>query len=176
MHIKEKSMKKILYLCFVLLIIYNPFLSAQQEVSKTDPILTGNIKIKDLKKMPYKKWFNDEYNSFRPDSNTISELSKVNKKFSVKVFLGTWCSDSRREVPRFLKIAEIAGIKKKKIEFIALDRKKTAPVYTENIYNIEYVPTFIFFRDNKEIGRIIETPQESLEKDMVRILEKKKRK
>ena len=37
-------------------------------------------------------------------------------------------------------------------------------------YEIEYVPTFIFYREDKEIGRIIETPILSLEEDMLAIL------
>jgi hypothetical protein len=35
--------------------------------------------------------------------------------------------------------------------------------------NIERVPTFIFKRGGEEIGRIIETPDESLEADMLKL-------
>jgi hypothetical protein len=35
---------------------------------------------------------------------------------------------------------------------------------------IEFVPTFIFFKNDVEIGRIVEAPTESLEIDMVKIL------
>ena len=35
---------------------------------------------------------------------------------------------------------------------------------------IELVPTIIFYKDEKEIGRIIETPKDTLEKDMLDIL------
>jgi len=37
---------------------------------------------------------------------------------------------------------------------------------------IHFVPTFIFYRDEEEIGRIIEMPYESLEKDMLEIVKK----
>jgi len=35
---------------------------------------------------------------------------------------------------------------------------------------IEKIPTFIFIMNGKEIGRIIESPNESLEKDMLKII------
>jgi hypothetical protein len=36
--------------------------------------------------------------------------------------------------------------------------------------NIVRVPTFIFYKNNSEAGRIIEVPKTSLEQDMVNIL------
>ncbi|MEJ2614863.1 MAG: hypothetical protein P8Z35_07895 [Ignavibacteriaceae bacterium] len=35
---------------------------------------------------------------------------------------------------------------------------------------IELVPTIIFYKDEKELGRIVETPNDSLEKDILKIL------
>ena len=37
---------------------------------------------------------------------------------------------------------------------------------------IELVPTIIFYKDGSEIGRIVETPVESMEKDLLKIIEK----
>ena len=36
--------------------------------------------------------------------------------------------------------------------------------------NIHRVPTFIFYKDAKEIGRFVERVRESLEKDMLKIV------
>jgi thiol-disulfide isomerase/thioredoxin len=143
---------------------------AQVEQKNDTQMMIGKIKLKDFKVAPFKTWFDEEYNSYKPDYKTLSEITKIDKKIKVLVFFGSWCGDSRREVPRFLKIAEHLKIKKKKISYMGLDRKKTAPVYKENIWDIQYVPTFIFLKEGKEIGRIIETPNESLEKDLKKIL------
>ena len=35
---------------------------------------------------------------------------------------------------------------------------------------IEYVPTIIFYKDGNELGRIVESPEDTLEKDMIKIL------
>jgi thiol-disulfide isomerase/thioredoxin len=86
------------------------------------------------------------------------------------VFLGSWCGDTKRELPRFLKIMEFLKFPETKIKLIGVDRTKKAPVYTENIWNIEFVPTFIFLKNGMEIGRIVEQPVASLEQDMKQIL------
>lgn len=88
----------------------------------------------------------------------------------VIVFMGTWCSDSKREVPRFLMIADSTGMKSDEYTLYGLDRKKTSPDGLEQQYHIEKVPTFIFLRGTKEIGRIVETPRTTLEGDIVSIL------
>ncbi len=88
------------------------------------------------------------------------------------VFLGTWCSDSRREVPRFLKTADALNIPESRVKLFALDRTKTSPDGTSGKYDIQRVPTFIFLKGGKEIGRIVESPKASLEEDMFSILAK----
>jgi thiol-disulfide isomerase/thioredoxin len=85
--------------------------------------------------------------------------------------MGTWCSDSRREVPRMLKVLDIIGFPKENLSIINVDRNKKGIADEADDLNIELVPTFILYEDEKEIGRIIETPEETLEKDLVRIVE-----
>jgi len=85
--------------------------------------------------------------------------------------MGTWCSDSRREVPNFYKILDKLNYPDNKITLINVDRKKNGIEIDVSKLNIELVPTFIVYRNNTEIGRIIETPNESLERDLLKILE-----
>jgi hypothetical protein len=88
----------------------------------------------------------------------------------ILVFMGTWCSDSKREVSRFLRIADGTGMAAADFDLYGLDRKKTSPDGLEQKYTIERVPTFIFLRGGKEIGRIVETPRTTLEGDILDIL------
>jgi thiol-disulfide isomerase/thioredoxin len=89
-----------------------------------------------------------------------------------KVFLGTWCSDSRREVPRFLKTTDALGKILGPVTLIGLDTHKKSPAGLEVSYAIERVPTFIFFRNGQEIGRIVELPMTTVEADMLTIVAK----
>jgi len=91
----------------------------------------------------------------------------------ITVVLGTWCPDSRREVPRFMKIVDLWGFPKQKIHMIGVDLDKVAPLGNFSLLDIQRVPTFIFYKNNIEAGRIIETPVTSLEQDMVKILKEK---
>ena len=101
------------------------------------------------------------------------ELSETDMTdVEVLVVLGTWCPDSRREVPRFMKIMELSGFDQELISLMGTDSYKVAPVDNYDDLNIDRVPTFIFYYKKNEIGRIIEYPLTSLERDMVNIFKK----
>ena len=163
---------KNLYLYSIIFLLFTGFNLYSQEaqpVSK-DKMMLGTVHKADFMQEPYVDWYEDEYQNYTLDVNTLSGLKNKIKNTTIKVYFGSWCSDSRREVPRFIKILDFLGFNYKNVQFIALDRNKTAPDYQKNICDIKYVPTFIFFKNGKEIGRIIETPEDTLEKDMEKIL------
>jgi thiol-disulfide isomerase/thioredoxin len=88
----------------------------------------------------------------------------------ITIVMATWCSDSQREVPRFIKIMDSVGHDPSNITIINVDRKKMAEKTPVDKLKIERIPTFIFSKNGKELGRIVESPKESLEKDMVNII------
>ena len=100
----------------------------------------------------------------------VSMIRSVCPGVDVTVFFGGWCPDSRREVPRFLRLADESGFPASSVKLYALDRtKKSSDGLTEK-FGIERVPTFIFLKDGKEIGRITESPATTLEGDVLTIL------
>ena len=105
-----------------------------------------------------------------PEQSVIDKLKKsLNEKLGVRIVMGSWCSDSQREVPRFYRIMDDVGIPDEKVELISVNRDKVVPGMDISVLNIERVPTFIVYDGIKELGRIIETPVETLEKDLLRI-------
>jgi len=56
------------------------------------------------------------------------------------------------------------------MRLIMLDRDKKSGQNIEDGKDIHHVPTFIFLKNGTEIGRIVESPIESLEEDMFNIL------
>jgi thiol-disulfide isomerase/thioredoxin len=88
----------------------------------------------------------------------------------ILTFLGTWCEDSKREVPKFVKILESAGYPVEEVRVVSMTREKNTPQNYEEGLDITNVPTFIFYKDGKELNRIVEFPIEDLESDMLKIL------
>jgi thiol-disulfide isomerase/thioredoxin len=88
----------------------------------------------------------------------------------IKIVMGTWCPDSRREVPKLMKILDIWRFPVSQLTIIGVDKAKKAPVSEYESLDIQRVPTFIIYKNNIEAGRIIENPVTSLEQDMVNIL------
>ena len=87
----------------------------------------------------------------------------------VKILFGTWCHDSEREVPRMLKLLTASGVKEDNISLISLDIRKEEPEGRAKALDVRFTPTFIFFSEGKEIGRIIERPTASLPGDLAAI-------
>ena len=122
---------------------------------------------------PHSEWYIKGYDGYQPDSGFLNRLRNTAKDdLTIKIVLGTWCPDSRREVPRFMRIIDLWGFPMEKITFIGVDNEKIAPVGDYEKLDIQRVPTFIFYKNNIEAGRIIEVPLTSLEQDMVNILNK----
>lgn len=115
--------------------------------------------------------FRKEYTDYQLDKSLVESLGKKIRKTKITIVMGTWCGDSKEQVPRFYKILEAAGYKIKNVTIICVDRKKRAGDIDISAMDIKLVPTFIFYRKGKEIGRIVETPVLSLEKDIMKILE-----
>lgn len=117
-------------------------------------------------------WYQKEFSAYEPAKREIELLAEADKNCSVVVCMGTWCSDSRREVPRFMKVIESAGIPAANIRFFGVDHQKRSPENVAKKYNVTLVPTIIVFRAGAEIGRITEMPEVSMENDLERILRK----
>lgn len=137
------------------------------------PMLVGICNREAMQDSSFAWWFNSEYDNYELDGETLSHV-KIDSEFqSITIVMGTWCSDSRREVPRFYKILDSLNFPSAKVKLIMVDRKKEAAGIDISSFNIELVPTMIFYNDGLEAGRIIETPKESLEKDIAAMLVKK---
>jgi len=139
--------------------------------------LLGKINREGLTSNSFKSWFERNYDSYIPNEKKISALKESLKNYNIKLFLGTWCGDSKREVPRFYKVLDAANFPEEQLEVIAVDRTpeayKKSPTGEEKGLNIHKVPTFIFYKDGKEVNRIVESPQTTLEQDLKDILEGK---
>lgn len=116
--------------------------------------------------------FNAEYPIYKADETTMKLLAGKMESIEVTIVMATWCSDSREWVPRFYKILDELDFPFKNLTLISVDRSKKAPGTHVDELKVELVPTFIFYRNKAEVGRIIETPGDLMEKEMLKIVMK----
>lgn len=141
------------------------------ETAKSEEImLIGQISKSELQKDQYAEWFNAGEENYIPKNEALSALKSHEQNYEIKIFMGTWCGDSKEQVPHFYKILKQINFDLRKTTLIAVDKKKNTPDHLEKDLNINYVPTFIFYKNGKEIHRIVETPVVSLESDMLKII------
>lgn len=161
---------------FILVLLFSIILTscnAQQEITAAknkSGDLVGYANKESFNASPYKSWFTQKLNAYTPDEATITLLKPALKGVTIKGFMGTWCGDSRRETPHFYKVLELTGFNLKKLQLITVNRSKKTPDNLQEGLDIKRVPTFIFYREGKEIGRYVEYARESLEKDMLKIV------
>ncbi|NML21043.1 hypothetical protein HHL16_09175 [Pseudoflavitalea sp. G-6-1-2] len=126
-----------------------------------------------LKETPFGQWYNTNYEAYSPDASLIVQLSSLLKGKNIQIFMGTWCGDSRREVPRMFKVLHQCGVKPSSIQLICTGRTdstyKQSPTHEERGKDIFRVPTLIVYEHGKETGRIVESPVHSIEADLLAI-------
>ena len=165
---------KILLLLFFPALLFAQSFKLTKDVNTGKPLLIGVCPRTALQDSNFAYWFNGNYNLYRPDSLTLNKINGKIKDYKIKIVMGTWCSDSRREVPRFYKILDYLNFPGKDVLLITVNRKMKGLNDETKGLNIKRIPTFIFYKDDKEVGRIIEAPIETLEKDMEKIVNRKK--
>jgi len=153
------------------LVIIVLLLGINKSVKSQNEDLIGVFSSDLLFEEPCKSWYETEY-QYVPDAQVINDIKNLQSDFSVTIILGTWCSDSQTQVPRFLKILDELNYDIGNFLLIGVDRQKKVDNFDIEKYNIERVPTFIIYRKNVEIGRIVETPTKTLEEDLFDILSK----
>lgn len=140
-----------------------------------DPILYGLIKKEMLVSAPYDKWYIAGYENYQPSAEWMQSIRKLDTKgISIEIFFGTWCGDSRRELPRFMKVLDVLSFPQQQVKIVAVGGQdslfKQSPLHEENGKGIFRVPVFVIYKNGVEINRINEFPVFSLERDLYTIL------
>ena len=149
-------MKHVMALAFVLMLLSGSAWG-QKAVDKADI----------LKDPEWKK----AYDEYVPDAQLIENLKNKAKELKADVYFAYWCDDSKKHVPVFLKIVDAVNVPEFKVSFYEVERKATPEqkFYVEDMM-VEKVPTFIFYVNDFEMGRIVENPTNSILQDMMIIV------
>ncbi len=160
-------------LIIVFIASLNVSCSSQQKITAEkdkNGYLVGKANKSSFQDKAFKNWFEKNYNKYKTDDVLIENLTDALKGYKIKGFMGTWCGDSKRETPRFYKVLDEANFNLNNFELICVDRSKTTPDNLQEGLHIIRVPTFIFYKGGKEVGRFVEYPRETIEKDIIKIV------
>lgn len=146
-----------------------PFKDIVSAKKDANGYLVGIAKRLDFQDSDYKEWFDSRYEEYTTNKQIVNEISKYIHQLTIKVFMGTWCGDSRREIPGFYKILDETAFDVNYLQLIGVDRSKKYDNYEKDL-TIFKVPTIIFLKNGKEIGRFVEYPRETIEKDFLKIV------
>lgn len=133
-------------------------------------MLIGKADRKGLEMTEFSDWFDSGYKDYTPNKEVIEKLKPLIKDVDITLFMGTWCEDSHRDVPHLYKILDELNYDESKMIVYAVSEEKTTPQGYEDGKNIIQVPTIIFYKNGKELGRIVEYSIYTVEQDMLDIL------
>ncbi|HTN47377.1 MAG TPA: thioredoxin domain-containing protein [Flavipsychrobacter sp.] len=169
---------KNLFIVFLLLLGVNARAQSDYDRS-TDKengsvVLRGQMTFDDLLKENSFDWLESGAAGYTPNNEALEYLKKELGEYEIVIFAGTWCDDSKLWLPRLYKVMQAANYPMRRYSMYGVDRAKTSKYVENKLYKIELVPTIILLKKNKEIGRIVENPQKTLEQDMVGFIKKDK--
>lgn len=148
----------------------NPQNQGQGEAkAKEESVLVGPV-TRDQVEGASAEWMQAEVEA-QPDAQAAQALASIEPGAEVTVYLGTWCSDSRREVPRLWKAIDAAGGSVPfALHYVGVDHDKKEPSAALAEGDVHYLPTFIVRRGGKEVGRVVETSPNGIERDLLALL------
>ena len=108
-----------------------------------------------------------------PDPDQAAAMASAGSPRSrVTVYLGTWCSDSRRELARFWRALDEAGGEAVfELDYVGVRRDKERRDPSLESVGLLYVPTFVVEEAGAETGRIVETSPNGIEFDLAALLD-----
>ena len=140
--------------------------------NKDKLIIEGEISISDW--YIETGWDSEVKNLYSPDEsyckNIQNKISNGDYKFIV--IAGSWCGDTKSELPKLLKIMDVCNVEDDDFILIGVGRDKVIRDESQSKYPFESVMTLIIENNGIEIGRIVEFPESSWEYDILNILDK----
>ncbi len=133
-------------------------------------VYKGYFYFRDLYTEPTFDWMREGTDAYEPDQTVLKDLAPLLKRYTLLVFMGSWCGDSKELLPQLYSVLDKCRYPLADIKIYGLDRAKTSGTGLEKSYGITNVPTIIVLDGKKEKGRITESVDNSMEADLLAIV------
>jgi thiol-disulfide isomerase/thioredoxin len=108
--------------------------------------------------------------AYEPNIRAVDAIHYFSKPVRIRVFFASWNPDGQTVAAAFLRIIEMADNSLIVVEWIGVSKDLKEPAETLRSDTVEKLPTLIIWVEGVEKGRIIETPQFTLEEDLATLL------
>lgn len=133
--------------------------------------LLGPTSRQQLMATPHQIWLQKGYEAYQPNEAQMAALAGAAVEgLEFWLFIGTWCSDTRQQLPALLKVLDGAGVTEDNLHWVAVDEAKQDPDGLHAKWQITLAPTLIVLKGGQEAGRIQEAPAGTWEEHLVRVL------
>ncbi|MBC7426001.1 MAG: hypothetical protein H7321_05650 [Bacteroidia bacterium] len=141
--------------------------------SKGNRIIKGKLTEDSLKNMEYYSWYLRGKTDYNPAKRPMKKITAVKDSLSFVVIMGTWCSDTKEQLPKLLKIIDKAGIPQSAVQLFGVDREKDSNGTVPAGITYTLIPTVLVYFNGRLIGTIVEAPKRSIESDLAKMLSNK---
>lgn len=166
------------YYLFLALLLISMNATAQSDFDRSIDsennavVFKGQLVFDDLSKEASFDWFAKNATAYHPQKEAIAFLKKELAAYELVIFLGTWCDDSHQLIPKLYATLQAAQYPTSQYKMYGVDRAKTTKYIEHQLYQITFVPTILVYKNNQEVGRIVEATRMSIEEDLAAILQK----
>lgn len=137
-----------------------------------DSIAVGSTSLDDFLKNTSYKWLNKKSN-IKVEKDQLMFFKNHGSDYQFKCFIGTWCSDTHIMMPELISFFKKIKYNFSNVRIIMMDRSKQALNNEKANFDIQYLPTIIIYKNEIEIGRIIEVTKHSVSQDIFNIIHNK---
>lgn len=106
------------------------------------------------------------------NNDALKQLNSITTPTQIIAYLGTWCHDSQREIPRLIQLKKALNNPNIQLQLIALDRQKTDSQGLAKKAGVKYTPTIIVYQNQEELGRVVESTIDPIEVELLDIINK----
>src|SRR5690606_12976522 len=136
-----------------------------------DKMLLGGVSRESFEKAPFSEWFQENYEAYETNDAMIKDFRNKLERHRIEDYLGTTDEVFKVRYQQFINILYQAKCPEQILLIYDVNTSKRSFYSEETGKNIEDLPTFIYYKGGKEVGRIVGFPVSgSFEEDILMIV------
>lgn len=144
-----------------------------EDAETKEKMIVGKCSLDEWKR--YAGWSSYDAPDYAPDGETLAQLLPLvhAPDIAFLLFGGSWCGDTKAEFPKYFKLFSALKLPEQSVALYGVNRQKRESAGVAERWKVKRVPTLVVLKNGDELGRIVEYPSETIEKDLLRILSKR---